>query len=330
MVLGVPPLKGLAETELTWRQAQDPPLSGFISVTDGQWGEFPFDVLEVRLKGTPGQSFQFSQCRVRRAGKLQAQGLGSLTFLPQKRLHLNLSVKRLLLGYLKPFGFVEESDVVGQGQITISGDPDNPSLDGSLILTPGSYTPPTGFSKLTMTEGRIDFKGKKAVFAATLNDKAGTAVLIAGEATHRGLVPQSYAVTMTAPAAIQVDGLPRLFKGLARGKIRLDGSPARPALHGEITLEEGRLQTPPRRKKLDPDAFTERLDWDLTIRFGNGVNYAVTPGGVAALNVALISPKSTIQIRGRGEDFQVYGEVYAASGPLTFFGKDLWKKPPKK
>jgi hypothetical protein len=325
VVLGAPPMEGFAEANLEYSSAGTPPLAGRLSVTGGRWGDFPFDLFEVKGSGTPAHDFTFTSIKIERADNLLARGTGSLTVFPDRHVELNLSVERLRLGYLAPFGLVEDSDVAALGRLVIAGDPEDPEVTGSLVCAPGSYTPPTGFSELSLVSGRMDFKGHEAEFNATLADAGGAPVLMAGRAGFKGLVPTSYAVDMAAPALIQVDRLPGLFKGHAKGKFRIDGTPARPAIHGDILLDDGRIQAPAKRKH-DPDEFGERADWDLTVHFGAGVKYAVDPLG-AALDIAALSSRSLIKVSGRGEDFHVTGQVLADSGPLTLFlGKELWKK----
>lgn len=326
ILLGSPPMDGLAEADLEYVDASVPPLTGRLSVTGGQWGEFPFDLFEVKGSGTPAHDFSFTSIKIERAGNLLARGTGTLTVFPERHVELNLSVERLRLGYLAPFGLVEDSDVTALGRLAVAGDPDDPDVTGSLVCGTGSYTPPTGFSELLLNSGRIDFNGHQAAFTATLADAGGAPVLMAGRADYKSLAPTAYAIDMSAPALIQVDRLPGIFKGHAKGKFRIDGTPARPAIHGDIVLEDGRIQTPAKRKH-DPNEFGERADWDLTVRFGSQVKYAVEPIGGATLDMAALSPRSLIKVSGRGEDFHVTGQVLADSGPLTLFlGKELWRK----
>lgn len=330
LVIGAPPLEGMAEVDLAWTAAAAPPLKGALTMTGGRWGDFPFDTFSVGGSGTPGREFRFSRFSVRRPGELDVEGSGTLTTFPEDALELDLTVNRLLLRYLKPFGFVEDSDVAGSGSLRISGNPDDPAVNGTITCSPGSVSPPTGFAELKLVSGRIGFEGKRAVLNALLNDAAGAAVLVSGESEYRGLVPTRFSIAMTAPAPIWVDGLPRLYKGRAKGKVLFEGTMAEPSFGGEVFLQEGRLQNPPRKDPRDPDALVERLDWRLTVHFGKDVHYAVEPVGGAALDLALLSPRSRIQVRGKGDDFQVYGKLYADSGPLTLFlGKNLWDKEPR-
>jgi hypothetical protein len=293
---------------------------------DGRWGGFPYDVFEIAGNGTPGRAFAFTAIRAERAGLFRARGTGSLTLHPERRIALDLSVERLDLTYLKPFGFVEGGDASSLGRIVVTGDPDDPELKGTLICRPGSFTPPTGFSVLRLGDGRIDFEGRRAAFRAELTDSTGAPVVVAGRGTFARLVPGEFEVSMAAPKAVRVDGLPNLFAGLARGSLTLSGTPDRPSLAGEVTLLEGRLQTPPRPKTPDPNAFASRVNWDLQVRFGDGVSYAVDPLG-AAVDVARLSSKSHLHVAGRGDDFQIYGEITADSGPVTWFlGKKLFTR----
>jgi len=152
-------------------------------------------------------------------------------------------------------------------------------------------------------------------------------VLVAGSATYAKLMPATYSVSMTAPTWIRVDGLPKLYKGLAKGRLKLEGTPAEPALKGEVQLQQGRLQTPPKDKHPDPAAFAERVDWDLKVRIGEGVSYAVEPFSGAAVDVAQLSSKSYLHVKGKGADFEVFGEVLADSGPVTLImGKQLFRR----
>ncbi len=326
IALGAGALPGLAEAELSWSATADPPLSGRLAITGGAIGGFPYDLLEAKGAGSPGRSFNLTQLKFEQQGRIRARGTGTITFFPERRLDLDLSVEKLVLGYLKPLAFVESSDASALGRITIAGDPGDPEIEGALLCSPGSFTPPTGFSELRLTEGRLEFRKRKAVLTATLNDVAGAAVLVAGEAAITGLQPGQYSVVMSAPTWIRVDGLPKLYKGLAKGTMRLEGTPAQPALRGEIILQEGRMQTPPKTKVKDPEAFAERVDWDLKVAIGTGVAYAVSPLG-GPLDVAQLSNKSRLHVKGRGEDFKVYGEILADSGPVTLFlGKQLYRR----
>jgi hypothetical protein len=327
VAIGAPPQEGLAEADLDYAGASTPPLSGRLTLNNGRWGDFAYDLFEVKGTGTPGHDFAFSAIRVERTGELKAKGTGSLTLVPDRAIRLDLAVERIALRYLKPFGFVEDSDSNGTGRLTIAGDYEDPEVTGSLICSPGTFTPPTAFAELRLAEGRIDFKGRTASLNATLNDAAGAAVLVAGSGTYAKLMPTSYTVSMTAPTWIRVDGLPRLYKGLAKGRLRLEGTPAEPALKGEIQIQQGRLQTPPKTRHPDPAAFAERVDWDLKVKIGDGVSYAVEPLGAATLDVAQLSPKSYLHVKGRGAGFEVFGEILADSGPVTIImGKQLYRK----
>jgi autotransporter translocation and assembly factor TamB len=238
-------------------------------------------------------------------------------------------VQKLALGYLKPFGFVEDSNIQAQGRLVISGDPASPEIDGTLSCDAGSFTAPAVFSDLKLAEGRMEFKGNKVKIDATLNDIAGAALVVAGEAVHAKLAPETFSLAFSAPAAIRVDGLPRLFKGSAKGSVRFEGTIERPVLKGEVTLLEGRLQSPPKRQKGNTTSILDRLEWDLKVRFGDAVDYAVEPVEGAAIKLARLSSRSLIIVKGAGEEMKLYGEVTADSGPLTLFmGKRLWKKAP--
>ncbi|MEK7476897.1 MAG: hypothetical protein AAB152_14840 [Candidatus Coatesbacteria bacterium] len=327
VAIGAPSQEGLAEADLDYVAAATPPLSGRLSLNDGRWGDFAYDLFEVRGTGTPGHDFTFTAIRIERAGDLKAKGTGSLTLVPDRAIVLDLSIEKLALRYLRPFGFVEDSDSNGLGRIRITGDYEDPEIAGSLICTPGAYTPPTAFAELRLAEGRIDFKGHGATLTATLNDTGGASVLVAGEGSFRKLQPTDYTVSMTAPTWIVVDGLPRLYKGLAKGRIRIEGSLAAPAFRGEIQVQQGRMQTPPKTKNPDPASFAERVDWDLKVKFGDGVTYAVEPLAGAAVDLARLSPKSYLHVKGKGAGFEVFGEILADSGPVTIImGKRLYRK----
>lgn len=326
IALGAGALPGTAEADFTWVAGAEAPLSGRLAINDGAFGGFPYDLLEVRGAGSPGRSFALTAMKLERQGQLRARGTGSISFFPERRLSLDLSVERLQLGYLKPLGFVESSDANALGRITITGTPEDPGIDGALICAPGTFTPPTGFSELRLAEGRLEFEKKKAKLTATLNDIAGAAVLVSGEAVIAGFQPGAMTVTMAAPTWIRVDGLPRLYKGQAKGTMKFEGTTKQPILRGDITLQEGRMQTPPKAKVRNPEDFIERVDWDLKVNIGNAVTYAVSPLG-GALDVAQLSNRSRLHVKGRGEDFKVYGEIVADSGPVTLFlGKQLYRR----
>ena len=194
VAVGAPPQEGLAEADLDYAAGSTPPLSGRLALSNGRWGDFAYDLFEVKGTGTPGHDFTFTSIRVERTGELKAKGTGSLTLVPDRLIRLDLSVERLALRYLKPFGFVEDADSTGTGRLTIAGDFEDPDVTGSLICSPGSYTPPTGFAELRLAEGRIDFRGRNASLTATLNDAAGAVVLVAGSATYAKLMPATYVV----------------------------------------------------------------------------------------------------------------------------------------
>jgi len=162
-----------------------------------------------------------------------------------------------------------------------------------------------------------------------LTDVAGAALVVAGEATHAKLAPNTFSIAFSAPAAVRVDGLQRLFRGSAKGAVRFEGTLEKPVLRGEVTLLEGRLQSPPKRPKANPPSLLDRLEWDLKVGFGDAVDYAIEPVGGAALKLARISSRSRIYVRDAGDDMKMYGEVLADSGPVTLFlGRQLWKKMP--
>ncbi|MEK7766980.1 MAG: hypothetical protein AAB368_12155, partial [bacterium] len=323
MILGVPPMDGRVEADLSFTRAQDPPLTGRLTVSDGQWGAFPFDLVEVRGAGTPGRGFEFSAFRVSRGEELAAGGAGSLVLYPERELNLTLSVERLQLGYLSPLGFVTAADATALGKIVVSGDPENPALDGSLLCSPGAVTPSLGCSKLALTAGRLDFTAHHAALTASLHDLAGAPVVVTGTAEHARLLLKTFALSISAPSLVLLDALPGLYRGGARGRVTFEGSPAAPTVRGEVTLENGRLQSPPKRQDEGGDTFAKRLDWDVAVKFGREVQYALAP-----VDLAKLSSRSAIRIKGRGDAFRVYGEVYADSGPLTLFlGKDLYKNP---
>ncbi len=330
-ILGVPAMSGKADTDLEWVAQNTPPLSGRIRLTQGRWGEFPFESFEITGAGTPGRAFDFSSIALRQGEELRATGTGGLKIHPERAIELTLTVDRLLLGYLKPFGFVEESSVIARGLLRVSGDPRDPLVNGTLRCDVGSFSPPLGFARLYLKEGQIVFQGHRAIIDAGLTDLAGAAVVVSGGSEFEGLVPTVFSLAMTAPSAVRIDGLPDYFDGSARGKLNFEGTLREPTLRGKVTLEDGRLKTPPRRKQGDPESLAERLRWDLKIRFGRNVKYSLDPLGGTALNLATLSPSplSLIEVVGAGEDIKVYGEVHADSGPLTLFlGKRIWKKRP--
>jgi hypothetical protein len=331
LILGVPTMEGQAETDLKWRSRGDPPLVGRILLTRGRWGHFPFDSFEITGTGTPGKAFVFSSINLKCGDDLKASGTGILTILPERSLDLALTVDRLLLGYLKPFGFVDESSVIASGQLRVNGDPHDPAVNGTLRCDVGSFSPPLGFTRLYLKEGHVMFRGHQASIDAGLTDLAGAAVVISGGSEYQGLVPTNFSLVMTAPSLVRIDSLPDLFDGSARGKLKFEGTIEEPVLSGKVTLEDGRLRNPPRRKRREPDALVERLSWDLKIRFGRNVRYALDPLGGTAVNLATLSPSplSLIEVAGKGDDVRIFGEVHADSGPLTLFlGKRLWKKRP--
>lgn len=326
IALGAGALPGMAEADFQWNAGAEAPLSGRLAITDGAFGGFPYDLFEAKGAGSPGRSFALTSLRLEQQGQLRARGTGSVTFFPERKLDLDLSIEKLQLGYLKPLAFVESSDANALGRITIAGTPEDPEIEGALIVAPGNFTPPTGFSELRLTEGRLEFLKRKARLTATLNDAAGANVLVSGEASLAGFQPGTYSVTMAAPTWIRVDGLPKLYKGQAKGTMRFEGTKDQPALRGDIILQEGRMQTPPKTRNRNPDDFIERVDWDLKVNFGANVTYAVSPLG-GAVDVAQLSSKSKLFVKGKGDDFKVYGEILADSGPVTLFlGKQLYRR----
>jgi len=329
LALGLPPLGGRADADLAWRQGGEAPLAGRLALAGCKWGDIPLDLIEIKGHADPGRSFGLESVRAERAGELAATGSGSLRLVPDNVLSLTMVVQGLSLGYLKPFGFVEESDAAARGQLVFAGDPAGPGIDGTLTCTPGSFKAPAVFTDLKLAEGRAEFRGNRVSIKAVLNDVAGAAVVVAGEATHSKFAPDTFSIAFSAPAAVRVDGLPRLFRGSAKGTVRFEGTIEKPALKGEITIIEGRLQSPPKRPKAKPPSLLDRLAWDLKVRFGDGVDYAIEPVAGAPVKIARLSSRSRIYVRGAGDDMKIYGEVLADSGPIKLFlGRQLWKKMP--
>jgi hypothetical protein len=324
-LLDLPSSEGLAEADLDWDAAAEPPVKGRLALTGLTLGRFPLDILDARGSGTPGGTFTLSSISLKAPG-LNARGSGSLATVPAPRLSLNLSVEKLALSYLKPLGFIEEGDAAALGRLTANGPPGDPELNGSLVISPGSVVPVTVFSELKLAEGRLNFSGRKATLRSVLNDASGAPVEVVGEAEVASLVPKAFRLTLSALAPVLVDGIPSVYRGTARGKVVFEGSPAEPAVRGDITLLEGKLKSPPKRNKGE-GGFADRLEWDLKVRFGEGVQYAMEPVPGAPIDLAKLSPQSRIQVTGKGDGMKVAGEVLADSGPLTLFmGRELWKK----
>jgi len=324
--LGAPPARGTAEADLDWDAKKDPPMSGRITLLGACWGDFPCDTVDARISGTPGRSFTLTTLRLTRGEEITARGSGTLLLLPVQSIKLSLIVERFLLRYLKPLGFINDSDVVATGKVDFSGEPGNIRMDGALSFAPGSVTPRTGFAMLYLTEGRLDFAGTRANLSAALNDITGAPLLVSGAAEMKNLAPVSFTLALDAPKPVKVDAIPDLFKGTARGKVEFTGTPDAPTFRGEVTLEEGRLKTPPAPAK-GSGGLAERLAWDLAVKFGSGVKYVIGGTEGAAIELATLSPQSHVSVKGKGDDFRVTGAVLADSGPLTLFlGKQLWKK----
>jgi len=325
--LGIPPTGGTAEADLDWKEARNPPLSGRLTLLDARWGSFLLDSVDARISGTPGRSFTLTSLRMNQGTDFSAKGTGEMVLSPEQSIKLEIAVEKLVLRYLKPLGFLTDSDSTASGKITVSGTTENPRMEGSLTCTPGTVKPRTAFSSLYLTQGRLDFSGERATLNAVLNDITGAAVLVNGTAALNKLAPSSFTLALSLPQPVKVDALPGLFKGSAHGSILFEGTPEEPILRGKLMLEKGQLRTPAPTKKGTRDPLAERMSWDIAVGFGKGVQYVVGAPLGAEIELAELSPRSQVTIRGKGADFKVTGEVLADSGPFTLFlGKQLWKK----
>ena len=325
--LGLPPAEGIAEADLDWKASAMPPLSGRLTLLNAQLGGFPLDSVDTRISGTPGRSFTMSSLKLARGTDFLAHGTGEMVLYPAQSIRLELVVEKLLLRYLQPLGFLDDSDSAARGKITVTGTADEPAMDGTLTCSPGTVKPRTGFSSLYLTEGSLNFTGKKAALSAVLNDITGASVLVNGSADLNRLIPASFTLGLSMPQPVKVDALPGLYRGTAKGEIRFEGTPDAPVLKGNLTLENGQLRTPPAAKKGVKDSFADRMTWDMEVGFGKGVQYVIGAPLGGEIELAKLSPKSLITIKGKGADFKVAGEVLADSGALTLFlGKQLWKK----
>ena len=324
--LGMPPTEGIAEADLDWKAARETPLSGRLTLLDARWGGFLFDSIDMRISGTPGRSFTMTSLRLVQGTDLSAKGTGELILFPEQSVKLAVTVDKLVLRYLKPLGILDDSDSSASGKITVSGTPDEPQLEGTLTCTPGTVKPRTGFSSLYLSEGKLDFAGSRATLSAVLNDITGASVVVNGTAEMKKLVPASFTLALTAPQPVKIDALPGLFKGSARGTVRFEGTPESPLLRGEVTLENGQLRNPPSQKKGGKDSLTDKMSWDMEVGFGKNVQYVIGAPLGGQIELAQLSARSHITIKGKGSDFKVAGEVLADSGPLTLFlGQRLWK-----
>lgn len=325
--LGMPPAEGTAEADLEWNATGEPPLAGRLTLLDTRWGSFPVDSVDTRISGTPGRSFTMTSLRLVRGTDLSARGTGKLVLYPEQSIKLDIVVEKLVLRYLKPLGFLDDSESTASGKLSVSGTPQEPRLGGTLTCLPGTVKPRTGFSSLYLTEGKLAFSGSRATLSAALNDITGASLLVNGNAEMNKLSPDSFTLALTAPQPVKVDDLPNLFRGTARGSVRFEGTPESPVLRGEVVLETGQLRTPPSPKKGAKDSLAERLTWNMEVGFGKDVQYVIGAPLGGEIELAHLSPASLITIKGKGADFKVAGEVLADSGPLTLFlGQRLWKK----
>lgn len=273
----------------------NPYIYGNLNMTDGEIADLPYNLFSVNFDYFRSV-LSFHNLEMFQKGKYFLSGRGNIPFGSKKEpFSLYFVLKDSSLNTLTYFSKdIKKAQGLAKGWINISGDKEEPLIDGYLAIEDGKIQAADIFKKVTDLNLELLIKKNRLSINAAAAKIGRGQLALSGEVSFKNLLPKEYNLHLytpereipitlnylTIPQSALLKKITKLSvpsSGDCKIDLTLNGSGENPRIKGNIEFINTHFTFPPTYIKETEkgliDNFLKQVYWDLSLKTGRNVWY---------------------------------------------------------